>query len=348
MFRRGVSFTSSTTGARYDLSASQAARRKAHDEDAYFDEPEESEAAAPAAADDDDPLDAYMRELEGVPPPKKAKVASVGKAVADRTAQAEAQQGAAQQGAAQQGAAQQTQQSQREVEEEADPLDAFMAGLAAEQSKEATSKPAPKPAAQCDEEEDHVASFVKARAEKSAEKSWEKKPAQREGSSDEGGEEDAGSDSEDGAEGADDGARGARRQLKDQKGKMDLLPPLNHESISYAEFNKCFYTAHRAIAALSEAEVADRRRALDVSCTGFDLPRPLSKWEEAGKSHTSLSHRRLSPSVTPRVFPPRYQRSLSGKQASMARCSTCCGSTATSRRRPYSARRSLWCFLGAT
>lgn len=75
-----------------------------------------------------------------------------------------------------------------------------MQASAAKASSE-PKRPAP---TQCDEEEDHVASYVAACAEAADE---------------EEGEEQEGGDA------------GPRRQLKDQKGKMEMLEAVNHDEV---------------------------------------------------------------------------------------------------------------------
>ncbi len=149
-------------------------------------------------------------------------------------------------------------------EEEEDSLDAYMADLA--------KKPAPaaapaKPARftkQLDEQEDHVSDFM------------EKQQAEGEG--------------EDGAAGDDKEAGGAgpRRQLKDQKGKVDALAAVDHEAVEYAPFNKDFYTVAQSVKEMTEEEVAAYRRRLNVRCSGFDVPRPLQRFDQA-RAHSARS-----------------------------------------------------------
>ena len=138
------------------------------------------------------------------------------------------------------------------AEEEEDPLDAYMAGLSQPAQAPAASKS--RHVAQCDEEEDHVVSYLERTAQPSD------------------------SDDDDGAP-----AAAPRRQLHEQRGKMDLLPPVDHSSRAYAEFNKCFYVAaHAEVRGMSEEEVDAYRNELNVTCTGFDVPRPIKRFEHAG------------------------------------------------------------------
>ena len=90
-------------------------------------------------------------------------------------------------------------------EEEEDPLDAYMAGLAKQPAPAAAAPAKPgRVTKQLDEQEDHVVDFMEQQEAELAEQA-----EQGEG---EGGEGEAG------------GASAMRRQLKDQKGRVELLP----------------------------------------------------------------------------------------------------------------------------
>ena len=94
-----------------------------------------------------------------------------------------------------------------------------------------------------------------------------------------------------GGEGEGGKAKSMRGQLKDQKGKMELLPVVDHEAIAYDEFTKVrgrgrghahptltlsltinltltptkdFYSEPQSLKELSDDEVAARRRELNV------------------------------------------------------------------------------------
>lgn len=140
--------------------------------------------------------------------------------------------------------------------EEDDPLDAYMAGLAPEASG-GGGRPQ-----QCDEQEDHAASFLEEQERRG-------RDADGHGCS---GDEDVG------------GGGAARRgeHKGKQKGKMDLLPPMDHSSIAYAPVLKNFYVEHPSVSAMSDAAVGDVRRRLRLRCSGFDVPRPIRRFGEAG------------------------------------------------------------------
>ena len=161
-------------------------------------------------------------------------------------------------------------------EEEEDPLDAYMAGLSRETKAAAPAAgsrgpPAARPQ-QCDEEEDHVASFME----------------EQEREMDEEAAEDA-------VEGA------PRRQLKEQKGKqkqkqLDLLAPVDHSAIAYAPIRTNFYSEHPSVTAMSDAALGDVRRRLNVKCSGFDVPRPIRRFEEV-PAHPMRGTRSSGPGI---------------------------------------------------
>ena len=45
---------------------------------------------------------------------------------------------------------------------------------------------------------------------------------------------------------------------------IDPLPPIDHSEISYEPLEKNFYEEHQEVAALSEAQVIDLRKKLDI------------------------------------------------------------------------------------
>lgn len=234
--------------------------KRAKDEDDYFDEGEaEAPVADSAAAEEEDPLEAYMRELEGRPAPaKKAKPAA-----GPRPPPPELRPQSGQ------------------AEEEEDPLDAYMNALAKQPAAApaASGKPGRPNLAQCDEPEDHVAEFM------------ERRQKQQQSLASAGDEDEAELHSDDSAadEEAAAGPSGPRRQLKDQKGKFDLLAPVDHDQIEYPPFNKDFYAETAEVSGLNEEEVAVRRRALNLRCSGFDVPRPVSRFEQAGLSRELMA-----------------------------------------------------------
>ena len=45
---------------------------------------------------------------------------------------------------------------------------------------------------------------------------------------------------------------------------IDPLPPIDHSEITYEPLEKNFYEEHQEVAALSEAQVIDLRKKLDI------------------------------------------------------------------------------------
>ena len=72
-----------------------------------------------------------------------------------------------------------------------------------------------------------------------------------------------------------------RSQLKDQKGRVELLPVVEHEAIAYEEFTKDFYSEPQSLKELTDEQVAARRRELNLRCSGFDVPKPLQRFDQA-------------------------------------------------------------------
>ncbi|KAJ3636433.1 hypothetical protein Zmor_003888, partial [Zophobas morio] len=60
------------------------------------------------------------------------------------------------------------------------------------------------------------------------------------------------------------------------------LPPLDHESISYMDFNKNFYCEHETIKALSNEEVKQFRSKMSMRVSGLDPPRPVCSFAHFG------------------------------------------------------------------
>ena len=270
-FVRGESSDQSEKGEKYmwrevpdARAAAMRGLKRAKDEDDYFDEDEADAPGAGGAAqeEEEDPLEAYMRELEGKPAPaKKAKPAA-----APRPPPLEPRPP--------------PHQEEEQEEEEEDPLDAYMKGL--------TNQPAAAPAAsgksnlaQCDEPEDHVAEFMERRQKQrslaSSGAAGDSDDAELDSDGDAADKETTG------------GGSGPRRQLKDQKGKFDLLAPVDHDQIEYPQFNRAFYAEASDVSGLSEEEVAVRRRSLNLRCSGFDVPRPISRFEQAGLSRELMA-----------------------------------------------------------
>ncbi|KAG5294832.1 pre-mRNA-processing ATP-dependent RNA helicase PRP5 [Histoplasma ohiense] len=65
--------------------------------------------------------------------------------------------------------------------------------------------------------------------------------------------------------------------------KKKDLPPVNHEKMNYESFRKNFYTEPVDLAELTEEEVAALRLELDgIKVRGVDVPKPVQKWSQCG------------------------------------------------------------------
>ena len=147
-----------------------------------------------------------------------------------------------------------------------DPLDAYMASLESKPAAPAADRA--RVVGQCDEEEDHIASFLEAAAS--------------------GAAADHADGSDDGGSGVGDGRSGPRRQLGKQGKQLELLEAVDHDAITYESFEKDLYSPHPTIRAMTSAEVAEYRRELNVSCSGFDVPAPIRRFEHAGLTRELL------------------------------------------------------------
>ncbi|OAX85257.1 pre-mRNA-processing ATP-dependent RNA helicase PRP5 [Emergomyces africanus] len=65
--------------------------------------------------------------------------------------------------------------------------------------------------------------------------------------------------------------------------KKKDLPPVNHEKMNYEPFRKNFYTEPVDLAELTEEEVVALRLELDgIKVRGVDVPKPVQKWSQCG------------------------------------------------------------------
>ncbi|EKX32369.1 hypothetical protein GUITHDRAFT_121478 [Guillardia theta CCMP2712] len=62
----------------------------------------------------------------------------------------------------------------------------------------------------------------------------------------------------------------------------ELDGSVDHSKMDYKPFEKCFYEEDPEIFAMSEAEVIQLRKQLDVRISGDDLPRPVTKFDHCG------------------------------------------------------------------
>ncbi|KAJ9547741.1 hypothetical protein OSB04_020284 [Centaurea solstitialis] len=68
------------------------------------------------------------------------------------------------------------------------------------------------------------------------------------------------------------------------KKKIEPIAALDHTSIDYEPFNKDFYEEKPSISGMSEQDVAEYRKSLAIRVSGFDVPRPIKTFAEAGFS----------------------------------------------------------------
>lgn len=185
--------------------------------------------------------------------------------------------------------------------EEVDPLDAFMAEMKAmeDEAKAEAGRPADggsappevhgRPSSKASqlgermESDDHVADYVEALGRR---KAGAAAPAAARGGGDSDEEvyavakaaEDASIATAGGWRGgpdAEDATVGLKRDI-------ESLQPLAHDAVQYDEFNKEFYEPPPEMAALDPGAVTERRRALGIRVSGYDVPAPVETFAQCG------------------------------------------------------------------
>ena len=73
------------------------------------------------------------------------------------------------------------------------------------------------------------------------------------------------------------------------KRTLEGLPPIDHSAIAYPEFRKDFYQEHGAITALSSGEVTELRKSMSVSVTGSFIPKCVCSFAHLNLPETILS-----------------------------------------------------------
>ncbi|CAH2244580.1 jg11695 [Pararge aegeria aegeria] len=63
---------------------------------------------------------------------------------------------------------------------------------------------------------------------------------------------------------------------------IDPLPPIDHSEIQYVPFEKNFYTPHEDIESLDQQQVEELKKNLGVKISGPDPPRPVSSFAHLG------------------------------------------------------------------
>mmetsp|Transcript_44756 Transcript_44756/g.74572 ORF Transcript_44756/g.74572 Transcript_44756/m.74572 type:complete len:403 (-) Transcript_44756:66-1274(-) len=177
------------------------------------------------------------------------------------------------------------------ADEDVDPLDAFMAEINTEVKQNKTAPPKAKRAdlEEMDPEEsyyDHV---------KNSKPAMQTQIASSAGPGP--GEADYNSDEEvyAAAKAMDDGTEydGEDNVVVDphKKKKIEALVPLEHSKIQYTDFEKCFYdeTESPHIAVMSDAEVNECRRQMDIRVMGSDVPKPAKTFEQLPFDETLLA-----------------------------------------------------------
>lgn len=73
------------------------------------------------------------------------------------------------------------------------------------------------------------------------------------------------------------------------KRKKKDLPAINHAKVTYQPFRKSFYHEPSELSEMTEEEVADLRLDLDgIKIRGIDAPKPVQKWSQCGLGVPSL------------------------------------------------------------
>lgn len=151
-------------------------------------------------------------------------------------------------------------------EEEDDTLDSFMQDINKEIKENTTSQP--KVRRDDIEEEDDMESFLKHRKE--LEEKGLLSTSEEIGKKSEEDEED--------------------EESEEKKKKIvPILPPLDHSKIKYEDFNRDFYQEHPEISSMSEEEVTEYRRSLDIHVFGYQVPKLCKHFTHFGFDETLLS-----------------------------------------------------------
>lgn len=67
-----------------------------------------------------------------------------------------------------------------------------------------------------------------------------------------------------------------------KKKEIDPLPPIDHSTIKYEDFEKNFYQVHEEIAKLTSEQVNELRRTFNIKVTGPSPPSPVSSFAHFG------------------------------------------------------------------
>jgi len=166
-----------------------------------------------------------------------------------------------------------------EKKDEEDELEKFMAGID-DQLKKENEEPKKEFIVRDDiEEEDYIESYVNHMKKKGIDVGKTREKIER-------NKKDVDSDEEvySTARAIDEGiAYDSDDNMIVQKNKeIEPLPPVNHDEIEYAKFEKCFYKEHPDIAKLTEEQVKQIRKDLDMWVTGHDAAKPCISFGHFG------------------------------------------------------------------
>jgi hypothetical protein len=191
---------------------------------------------------------------------------------------------------------------EEEIDDEPDPLEAFMAEIDALQASskdkgpDNEAHPAKKPrkdrhAGGLDlDEDDFVADFLEARQQRQGTRAAAATatPNRIPGVKAPPVEQGYGSDDEVYAAAAAEDA--AAEDAAGRRGDLTELPALQHDALNYDDFEKDFYEEVPEIAALDVAAVNERRRTLGIRLSGLPkVPAPINSFEQCGFDKTLLS-----------------------------------------------------------
>eukprot|EP00879_Flechtneria_rotunda_P027393 GHRR01029341.1.p1 GENE.GHRR01029341.1~~GHRR01029341.1.p1 ORF type:complete len:351 (+),score=108.74 GHRR01029341.1:127-1179(+) len=176
-----------------------------------------------------------------------------------------------------------------DADDEYDPLEAFMAEINQEVADNKPNKPAGTDQAEaCDEANDPATEYMAVRAARGATSA----AAIAANIAAEGYDSDeevyaTAKAMQEQAEGELDSDE-ERAKAAAARRTIDPLAPVDHSLIEYDDFAKDFYAEHPTIAAMTDQQVREHRRELQIYVSGFDPPKPIQTFGQAGFDHLLL------------------------------------------------------------
>lgn len=73
------------------------------------------------------------------------------------------------------------------------------------------------------------------------------------------------------------------------KRKIEPIPALDHGDVDYDAFNKDFYEEKASISGMSEVDVTEYRKILAIRVSGFDVPKPIKAFADCGFSSVLMN-----------------------------------------------------------